>query len=100
MAGIATISDVISVRFLQERRILIEKPQIEKELDKFKNEFNSDVRFHVDMSGKRAFVILSDNLLKMTLGNWRMDYHRGRKVKISTEWVTGTPNSERKQTLL
>ena len=64
MAPIATISDLISVRILQEKGILIERPQIENELDKLKTKFNSDIRFHSDMNGKRAFIILSDKLCK------------------------------------
>lgn len=64
MASIATISDFISVRILQENGILIERLQIENELNKLKTNFDSDIRFHSDMSGKRAFVIFSDKFCK------------------------------------
>ena len=66
MASIATISDIISVRMLQERGILIDRPQVENELNKLKYAFNRDVRYHLDMSGKRAFIILSDRLCKIS----------------------------------
>jgi hypothetical protein len=62
MASIALISDVVSAKLLGEKGILIEQPQIEKELERLKSEYLPDVHFHVDMRGKKAFIVISDRL--------------------------------------
>ena len=62
MASIAIISDVISAKMLSGKRILIERPDIEKELNRLKSKNTRDVHFHVDMNGKKSFIVLSDEL--------------------------------------
>ena len=62
MVSLAMISDVISAKFLAQKRILTNRIHIEMELDRLKTNYPRDVHYHVDMSGKKAFVVLSDQL--------------------------------------
>ncbi len=62
MASIAVISDVISAKFLAKKGILIERPDIERELDRLKSNHSPDVHYHIDKGGEKAFIVLSDRL--------------------------------------
>ena len=62
MASIAIISDIISTKMLSEKGILIERLDIEKELDRLKSKNPRDIHFHVDMNGKKSFIVFSDEL--------------------------------------
>lgn len=62
MASLAMISDVISAKLLAQKRILINRIHIEMELDRLKSDYPRDVHYHVDMSGEKAFLVLSDQL--------------------------------------
>ena len=64
MAAIAIIADVISVTFLAKDGILIDRPQIEQEIDKLKVINSGEIHYHYDMSGRKAFVVISDKLCK------------------------------------
>jgi hypothetical protein len=64
MASISIISDVISATFLSEKRILISRNNVEQELDMIKKDHPGKMNYHVDMSGKKAFVVFSDALVE------------------------------------
>jgi hypothetical protein len=66
MASIATISDVISAKILSDKGILVERPHIEKELDRLKLEYPSDIHYHVDMGGRKAFIVLGNGIYNDT----------------------------------
>ena len=64
MASIAVMSDVIGAKLLTDKAVIIERPQLEGELDSLKAELKRGVYFHVDMQGRKAFVVFDDKLYK------------------------------------
>lgn len=67
LASIPVMADIISTRFLVNRKIMIEKLQIEKALDTLKLNHPTDIHFHVDKYGKKSFVVISNKLLAANL---------------------------------
>jgi len=62
MASIAVMSDVIGAKLLAEKSIIIERPQLEARLDGLKAGLKRGVYFHVDMQGRKAYVVFDDKL--------------------------------------
>ncbi len=62
MASIAVMSDVIGAKLLANNAMIIERPQLEEELDSLRVEYKRGVYFHVDMHGRKAFVVFDDKL--------------------------------------
>jgi len=67
MASIDVISDVIGAKLLADKTLIIERPQLESALDSFKAKVKRGVYFHVDMRGRKAFVVFDDKLLGKTV---------------------------------
>lgn len=64
MAPIMVVTDVVCAKLLVQKGILIERTHIENELERMKSDYSRDIHFHVDMQGKKAFIVLSDRLYK------------------------------------
>jgi hypothetical protein len=64
MASIAVMSDVIGAKLLADKAVIIDRPQFEAELDSLRAELKRGVYFHVDMQGRKAFVVFDDKLFE------------------------------------
>lgn len=64
MASIAVMSDFIGAKLLADKAMIIERPQLEAQLDSLKAEIKRGVYFHVDMQGRKAFVVFDDKLFE------------------------------------
>lgn len=62
--SIPAIADVISARMINRERILIQRPDVERALDRAKAEYSRDLHFHVDKGGRRTFLSISDSFLR------------------------------------
>ena len=67
LVPIFVISDVACSKMLADHRVLPGPDCIRDELEKMKRECPSDVHFHVDMHGRKDFVVFSKNLIKDSL---------------------------------
>lgn len=64
--SIPAIADVIGTRMINRKRILIERTNVERTLDRAKIDHSKDIHFHVDKAGRRTFLSISDSFLKTT----------------------------------
>jgi hypothetical protein len=67
LAPIKAITDIVTARLLAEHDILIGQSIITQYLDNLSSHHPYDVRFHVDRQGRRAYLVISDNLM----GKWQ-----------------------------
>lgn len=61
--SIPAIADVIGARMINRNRILVERPDVERTLDQTKVAHTKDLHFHVDKSGRRSFLSISQSFL-------------------------------------
>jgi len=61
--SIRAIADVIGVRGIKKYGIIVERPDVEQTLDQAKMTHPKDFHFHVDNSGRRSFLSISQNFL-------------------------------------
>ncbi|MFH1943290.1 MAG: hypothetical protein ABIL68_14405 [bacterium] len=61
--SIPAIADVIGTRMINRKGILVERPDVERALDQAKVAHTKDLHFHVDKSGRRSFLSISQSFL-------------------------------------